>query len=71
MQYKFDLDKGSELIIKRLNDRSYKAYAVGGFVRDSLLKVKTSDIDITTDARPQEVMDIFADYKLVDIGIKY
>lgn len=71
MQYKFELDKNSKLIIDRLNENSYKAYAVGGFVRDSIMGLKNSDIDITTDAKPQEIAEIFSEYDLIDIGSKY
>lgn len=71
MQYKFELDENSKLIIDRLNENSYKAYAVGGFVRDSIMGLKNSDIDITTDAKPQEIAEIFCEYDLIDIGSKY
>ena len=46
-------------IIKILNDNGFKAYIVGGFVRDSLLNIKSSDVDITTNAKPKEIKDIF------------
>ncbi len=48
------------MIIGRLNDRGYDAYAVGGCVRDSLLGRKPDDWDLTTSARPEEVMEIFS-----------
>ncbi|MDO5027357.1 MAG: HD domain-containing protein [Tissierellia bacterium] len=71
MQYRFNLDDQSKLIIKRLNDNSYKAYAVGGFVRDSILGLTNSDIDIATDARPQELRDLFRDFDILDIGARF
>ena len=41
--------------------RSYKAYIVGGFVRDYLLNIESNDIDITTNATPKEIKEIFDD----------
>ena len=67
----FNLDDKAKLIIDRLNENSYQAYAVGGFVRDSLLGITNSDIDITTDARPDEIKFLFKDFDLIDIGSKY
>ena len=46
-------------ILKVLNDNGYEAYIVGGFVRDKLLGINTSDIDICTSATPKEVLNIF------------
>ena len=37
----------------------YEAYIVGGYPRDSLLKIKTTDIDICTNAKPKEIIAIF------------
>ena len=48
-------------LLKELTDNSYQAYIVGGFVRDYLLGVESSDIDITTNATPKEVKEIFED----------
>lgn len=48
-------------ILKELTDHSYKAYIVGGFVRDQLLGIESNDIDITTNATPKEIKEIFED----------
>jgi tRNA nucleotidyltransferase (CCA-adding enzyme) len=61
-------EKGRE-IIKQLHDLGYQAYFVGGFVRDYLLGEIANDIDITTDALPEEVERIFPKTKAT--GIKY
>src|SRR5574337_1028162 len=42
-----------------LHDAGYQAYIVGGCVRDLLLGVKPKDWDITTNATPEKVMEIF------------
>ncbi len=45
--------------IQEIEKNGFKAYIVGGFVRDYLLGLKTSDIDICTNATPKEILDIF------------
>ena len=47
-------------ILRRLNERGYEAYAVGGCVRDQLLGRTPDDWDLTTSARPEQVMELFA-----------
>ena len=49
-------------IIKVLNileDNGYEAYIVGGYVRDKLMGINSTDIDIATNAKPNEVSNIF------------
>ncbi|MBR2998113.1 MAG: CCA tRNA nucleotidyltransferase [Bacilli bacterium] len=48
-------------LLKELTSHSYQAYIVGGFVRDYLLGRESTDIDITTNATPKEVLEIFND----------
>ncbi|MGB0345729.1 MAG: CCA tRNA nucleotidyltransferase, partial [Acholeplasmataceae bacterium] len=46
-------------IIKTLKSEGYEAYIVGGAVRDHLLGLKPVDFDITTNAKPNQVMALF------------
>ena len=39
-----------------LQRRGFKAYVVGGAVRDMLLGVKPKDFDVATDATPEEAL---------------
>ena len=57
-------------VLKKLKDSNYESYIVGGYVRDKLLGKKGFDIDITTKARPKEVLELFPEYdvKLHDYG---
>lgn len=48
-------------LLKEITSHSYKAYIVGGFVRDHLLGIQSNDIDITTNATPKQIKEIFAD----------
>lgn len=47
--------------IKKINDAGFKAYAVGGSVRDTLLKRPTKQWDFTTSATPEEIQKLFPD----------
>lgn len=57
-------------IVKKLNEKMYEAYIVGGAVRDYLLNVDFKDIDISTTATPDEVLAIFpnGDGRYKDMG---
>ncbi|MBQ2061783.1 MAG: HD domain-containing protein [Oscillospiraceae bacterium] len=46
-------------VLRRLNDAGFAAYAVGGCVRDVLLGRVPVDWDVTTAARPEQVMALF------------
>ena len=46
-------------ILKLIEDNFYEAYIVGGFVRDYLMGKKSNDVDITTNARPKDLIKIF------------
>lgn len=48
-------------LLKELTNKSFKAYIVGGFVRDNILGIESNDIDITTNATPKEIKEIFED----------
>lgn len=48
-----------EYIIDTLNKNGFEAYIVGGCVRDSLLARSPQDWDITTNAIPEKIIDIF------------
>lgn len=48
-------------LIKELTEHNYKAYIVGGFVRDLLLGRESQDIDIATNATPKEIQEVFQD----------
>ena len=59
----------AEWIIKKIRERGFEAFAVGGCVRDTLLGRTPGDWDITTSAKPEEVKAIFG--KTVDTGLQH
>lgn len=56
-------------VLKRLEEKGYKAYFVGGCVRDHLLDRPIKDIDIASSARPEDVQRIFP--KTIPVGIEH
>lgn len=65
------LPQNAKFIIDRLRQSGYGCYAVGGCVRDSLRGIEPHDWDFTTSAKPEEIEQVFADYKTIDIGKRY
>lgn len=63
--------KNAEVILRTLNTAGYEAYYVGGCVRDMLMGVKPHDIDITTNARPEEIMNVFSGFHVIPTGLKH
>src|SRR5262245_58420592 len=52
-------------VVRRLLQFGYKAYLVGGGVRDFLLGTTPKDFDVATDARPREVKEVFRNCRLI------
>lgn len=48
-------------LLKEITSHSYKAYIVGGFVRDYILGIDSNDIDIATNATPKQIKEMFED----------
>ncbi len=51
-------------VLRRLNGAGFAAYAVGGCVRDTLLGKTPVDWDLTTAARPEQVMALFPGHSI-------
>ena len=50
--------------LKIIESKGFKAYIVGGFVRDYIMRLESNDIDITTSATPREIKKIFKDVEI-------
>jgi tRNA nucleotidyltransferase (CCA-adding enzyme) len=66
---KFRLPPKVSFIIDSLEGRGYEAYAVGGCVRDMVLALEPKDYDITTNALPEQIKEVFR--HTVDTGIQH
>lgn len=63
-----DIDPRALSIIKRLNDSGYEALAVGGCIRNLIMGEEAHDWDITTKATPEDISEVFKDYKVIPVG---
>ena len=52
-------------VLNRIEENGFEAYIVGGYVRDRFLGIESSDIDICTNAKVKDIMDIFSDINCV------
>ncbi len=59
------ISKNALNVIYALNRAGFEAYLVGGSVRDLLLGQQPKDFDVATDARPEEVKDLFRRARIV------
>ncbi|HEY5863361.1 MAG TPA: polynucleotide adenylyltransferase PcnB [Casimicrobiaceae bacterium] len=53
------LSNGARTVIRKLQDEGFKAFIVGGAVRDLLLGLAPKDFDLATDATPEQVKPLF------------
>ena len=64
-------------VLNEIDSHGFKAYIVGGFVRDYILGNITNDVDICTEATPKDIKEIFdnitlprMDYGAVRLDVK-
>ncbi|MCI5064291.1 polynucleotide adenylyltransferase PcnB [bacterium] len=60
-----EIDSDALKIMYRLIRHGYKAYLVGGGVRDLLLGKKPKDFDIATDATPRNIKALFRNCRII------
>lgn len=58
-------------LMQKLKTAGYEAYVVGGAVRDSILGISPKDWDLTTNAKPDEIEEVFKDFLVIETGIKH
>lgn len=66
-----NLPVGATRILDTLERAGFPGYVVGGCVRDALLSIEPKDYDICTPARPDEMVEIFKDFRQIDTGLKH
>ena len=65
------LPKQVRYCIEKLESAGHSAYVVGGCVRDFLLGNNPNDYDLCTDAKPEQIADIFHAHTLIRSGEKH
>jgi poly(A) polymerase len=59
------IDRNALKVLYRLHNAGYKAYLVGGSVRDLMMGRQPKDFDIGTNARPNEVRRLFSNSRII------
>lgn len=69
MSDKILIPEGASFIIEKLKENNYEGFIVGGCVRDALLGMEPHDYDITTNAKPEVVNQLFE--KTIPTGLQH
>ena len=59
------IDPDADRVVRKLNRAGYKAYLVGGCVRDLLVGRKPKDFDVATSATPNDVRATFRNCRII------
>lgn len=57
--------------ISLLEASGFEAYLVGGCVRDLWMGASPADYDLTTNAKPMELTQVFRDHRVIETGVKH
>src|SRR4051812_43914740 len=70
---KSNLNRAGMKVVKLLKSSGFQAFWVGGIVRNILLKLPSDNLDIATDATPDEVESILSKAKITHkpVGKKF
>jgi poly(A) polymerase/tRNA nucleotidyltransferase (CCA-adding enzyme) len=58
---KFEIPQNVSRVTETLKKCGYDAYLVGGCVRDLIIHTKPKDFDLTTNAKPEDIVQLFQD----------
>lgn len=59
----------AKIVLETLESHGFEAYFVGGSVRDYIMGREIHDVDVTTNARPDTIKDLYQ--KTIDVGIEH
>lgn len=68
---KIDIPQYARTALDMLHENGFKAYIVGGCVRDALLGKTPNDYDVCTDCTPDMMKKVFDGYPTIQTGIKH
>ena len=54
-----------------LKQGGFESYVVGGCVRDAMMGIIPHDYDLTTSATPEQMLEIFKEYRIIETGLKH
>ena len=59
------IDADADRVVRRLAKAGFKAYLVGGCVRDILVGRRPKDFDVATSATPNEIRNVFRNCRII------
>lgn len=59
------IDRDALEVVRRLRRYGFRAYLVGGCVRDLKLGLTPKDFDVATDAKPEEIRGVFRNSRII------
>lgn len=65
------ISENVRFVMEALEAAGHEAYIVGGCVRDALMEKAPHDWDVCTSALPEQMQEVFADYKVIETGLKH
>ena len=65
------IPKNIAIVLDELEKAGFEVYLVGGCVRDEALGAPPHDYDITTNAKPDEMLRVFSEYRVIETGLKH
>lgn len=68
---KIQIPEHARIATKTLNEKGFDAFVVGGCVRDSIMGKTANDWDMTTSALPEEMLEVFKDFRTIPTGLKH
>ncbi len=68
---KIQISPEANRIIRILQAHGFEAYVVGGCVRNAVLGLTPHDWDICTNARPEQLREVFGGFETCDFGLKH
>jgi len=68
---KIDIAENPAYAVKKLLDAGFEAGVVGGCVRDALLGLEPNDWDVCTSAEPEQMLEVFRGFRLIETGLKH
>lgn len=71
MRFRIKIPDNANTIINTLQNNGHSACVVGGCVRDSLMGRIPHDWDICTSATPDQMLEIFKNYRVIETGLKH
>ena len=71
MRQDFTLPAYVTAVMRALSKVGHRGYLVGGSLRDLLRGLAPHDYDLTTDATPEEMAEIFRDFRVIPTGVKH